>query len=216
MIKKIKKAVFPVAGLGTGSIAVDSQSPVGFLTVFFDITLTPAFGAEFGSGSFSGQDLGQVRDHNHQEGARTPGRVRRRCPARVSFLARHTPASIASFSLANGPLSVLCSLPLCLPALRLVPRGVAPLVRKDVLAALVDSIAMLGVAQTRPGRRPRPQLPLLLLALLLRLIIVRVGGQVLATVGRALVVGVSVNARGKHEGVVPQGKVVSHMSAELG
>ena len=50
----------PVAGLGTGSIAVDSQSPVGFLTVFFDTTLTPAFGAEFGSGSFYGQDLGKV------------------------------------------------------------------------------------------------------------------------------------------------------------
>jgi hypothetical protein len=49
-----------VAGLGTGSIAANNISPVGFFTAFFDTTLTPAFGPEFGSGSFYGQDLGQV------------------------------------------------------------------------------------------------------------------------------------------------------------
>lgn len=50
----------PIAGLGTGSIAADNLSPVGFKTVFFDTTLAPGIGPEFSSVSFYGQDLGKV------------------------------------------------------------------------------------------------------------------------------------------------------------
>ena len=52
----------PILGFGTATIAADNISPVGFLTVFFDTTLTPAIGAEFSSGSFGieNYDLGKV------------------------------------------------------------------------------------------------------------------------------------------------------------
>ena len=56
----------------------------------------------------------------------------------------------------------------------------------------------------------------LFFTLLLRLVIVRVRGQVLAAIRSALVVGVAIDARGQHERVVPQGKVVADVRPELG